>query len=201
MKKAVRLFWLVFVLAGCALCAAAAEPGTNTPPVDDELVLRAAYPEMPPSFYEQYTLAIWAGGVLLAVAIAGGAWFLTRSRPKPVLPPEVEARRDLREMLERPETGAVLSRVSHVLRHYFERAFDLGTGEMTTAEITLAANNSSRVGPALAASLRDFLMRCDRSKFAPHGPEPPLGAAAEALNLVERGEARLAELRQPETKA
>ena len=195
-----RLAWTLLFWAALTVYTPAVAPGGSNAAPDDSLILRPAYPEIAPSFYERHAATVWVAGTLLFSAAGILIWRLTRPKPQPVIPPGAEARRDLNELIERIETGALLSRVSHIIRRYFSRAFDLGTGEMTTAEITSAAESCARLGPALAGILRDFLLRCDRLKFAPHGPEPPLGAVREALRIVDDGEARLAAFAEQDLK-
>jgi len=89
-----------------------------------------------------------------------------------------------------------LSRISQILRRYVGAAFALPPGEMTTADFCRAIAGHERLGAELSATLGDFLRRCDERKFAPAAPRPSLGAAAQALKIVELAEVRRAQLRQ-----
>ena len=158
--------------------------------------LRPPRGEIPPGIWEQHSVAIIVAGMLLLFLVAALVWFLTR--PKAILPvaPEVQARQELSSLRGQPETGALLSRVSGSVRHYSAAAFSLPPGELTTSEFCRAVIGNEAVGPALAESVTDFLERCDERKFAPPTVQPPMGAADEAIRLVEVAEARREELRK-----
>ena len=110
--------------------------------------------------------------------------------------PEVQVRRELSGLRGQPETGVLLSRVSGSVRHYAALVFALPAGEMTTAEFCRAVAGNETVGPSLSESLTGFLKRCDERKFSPPRVLPPMGAADEAIRLVEAAEARREELRR-----
>jgi hypothetical protein len=67
---------------------------------------------------------------------------------------------------------------------------------MTTADFCRAIGGHERLGAELSATLGDFLRGCDERKFAPPAPMPALGAAAQALKIIELAEVRRAQLRQ-----
>lgn len=184
-KRAILLLFLAFLAWGPVVVAAATKDAA-----EDIAPLRPALPEIPPTFWEQYGLWMILAGVLLVVIICAGAWLLTRPKPPPLVPPEAVARQALEPLRGQPETGALLSRVSQILRHYAAAAFDLGTGELTTNEFCLAAASQPQLGPDLADALSQFLRQCDQRKFAPAPPQPPLGAVAQAEKLVALGESR-----------
>ena len=115
-----------------------------------------------------------AGMVLLGV-IGATVWWMRRNRPAVAVPPEVLARQALEPLRQQAEDGAVLSRISQVLRRYVSAAFGLPAGEMTTAEFSRAIAGQGRLGTDLAARLGDFLRKCDERKFAPSVPTPALG--------------------------
>ena len=114
-----------------------------------------------------------------------------------VVPPEVQARQALEPLRQQPEDGALLSRVSQILRHYVAAAFDLPPGELTTAEFCRAIAGHGRIGPELSAALSDFLRQCDQRKFAPPAPVPPFSAVAQALKLIDQAQIRRRALAQP----
>jgi hypothetical protein len=140
--------------------------------------------------------------VLAGVCIVGilGCTIGLLTRPKPVVPapPEVVARHELEPLRQQPETGAVLSRVSQVLRRYLASAFSLPPGEMTTTEFCREISAQERVGAKLASDVSEFLKRCDVEKFAPPGAVAPIGAVARATDLIGLAEGRRAELRAQE---
>jgi hypothetical protein len=181
-------------LIAAQLCSAA----TNPPAGDGIPPLRPPRPEIPPTFWEQHGAWVILAGVLLLGVIAAGIWWLTRPKPAVVVPPAVQARQGLEPLRQKPEDGALLSQVSQVLRRYVSAAFGLPPGEMTTADFCRAIAGQGRIGPDLSAPLGDFLRKCDERKFAPSAPAPALGAADQALKLVELAEARRAQLQPAE---
>jgi len=169
---------------------------TNTPAPDEIPALRPPHAEIAPSFWDQYGLWIILCGVLLLALVCAAVWFLTRSKPPVVVPPELQARQALEPLRQQPEDGALLSRVSQILRHYLTAAFSLPPGELTTAECCRAIAGHGQIGPELSAALSDFLRQCDQRKFSPPPPAPPLSAVARALKLIEQAQARRAALAQ-----
>ena len=133
--------------------------------------------------------------MLLCLPMSLLAWLLLRPKPPATVPSEVRARQELEPLRHQPEDGALLSRVSQVLRHYVTAAFDLPPGELTTTEFCRVIANHAPVGPELSAALGEFLRLCDRDKFSPPAPAPPFGAVAQALKLIEIAEGRRAQLR------
>jgi hypothetical protein len=166
-------------------------PRTNTVPK-----LLPPYGELPPSFWEQHTATVVVGATAAALLIGCGIWLALRPKPKPLIPPEVQARTALHNLLHRPEDGALLSQVSQILRRYVLAAFGLPPAEATTTEFCQLIRGNDRIGAELATTLETFLRRCDDRKFAPAATGSPLNGAAGALELVTQGENRLAQLRQ-----
>src|SRR5437763_10917797 len=96
--------------------------------------LRPPRGEIPPTFWEQYGHWMMIG-VVLAIVLAGVAvWLLTRSKAGKTVPPHEQARRALEPLCAQPENGALLSKVSQILRHYVTAAFGLPGEELTTSE-------------------------------------------------------------------
>ena len=160
-------------------------------------VLRLAppYAELPMPFWEQYGVLIIIGSVVALAVVAGAIWVALRPRPVPPEPTEVLARRELLGLQARVEDGDLLSRVSQVFRRYVAAAFNLGSGEATTAEFCRVVRAAPAIGEELATAIADFLQTCDLRKFAPVATgTPPLNAVARALELVERAEARRRQL-------
>jgi len=163
---------------------------------DDIPPLRPPHAEIPPTLWEQYGLWVILFGVLVLGLVCVAAWFLTRPKPPVIVPPEVQARQALEPLREQPEDGALLSRVSQILRHYVIAAFDLPPGELTTAEFCRAIAGHGQIGPELSTAFSEFLRQCDQRKFAPPAPAPPFGAVAQALKLIDEAQTRRLALAQ-----
>lgn len=143
--------------------------------------------ELKPGFWELYGGWVICGSVFVLAFILLLTWALARRRPPLIPPPEYEARRALEPLAQQPESGALLSRVSQITRHYFSAAFRLPPGELTTSEFCRAL--PATVDPGFSTEVTDFLRECDRRKFAPAAPSTPLGAVATASRLIEKAEA------------
>lgn len=151
--------------------------------------------EIPPTLWEQHGVLIVMLGVVVTALLAAAIAWLLKPKPATPVPIEIQTRNEL-ELLRLPaEDGKTVSRVSQVLKHYFAVAFDLPSSEMTTAEFSLAVARCEKIGNALAASIGEFLRHCDKRKFS-HTAEIQFSACSRALELVEQGERRRAELRQ-----
>jgi hypothetical protein len=168
---------------------ASAQPG-------DEIVpLRPSLKEIPPSLWEQHGVLIVMAGVVGVALLAAAIWWLLKPKPPVPVPIEIQTRNEL-ELLNVPDAdGKTISRVSQVLKHYFIVAFELMPGEMTTAEFSRAVASNKKTGDELAASVSEFLRQCDEQKFSP-AAGVQTSACSRALELVEQGERRRAELRQ-----
>jgi hypothetical protein len=154
--------------------------------------LAPPYPELPPTFWEQYGNSIIIGGIVLVLLVAVGLWLGLRKSPVAIVPPEVQARNELQALKAIPEDGAILSKVSQALRRYFIAALGLPPGEYTTAEFCRVINGNEKIGVELSDSVTAFLRNCDENKFSP-ASATPLSAVARVMDLIERGEA----IRQP----
>ncbi len=174
---------------------------TNISAGDEEFAkLRPPRAEIPPTFWERYNIWIIIGALVFLALIGIIIWIVTRPKPPVIVPPEVRAREALEPLLTKPEDGLVLSQVSQILRHYIAEAFALPPGELTTAEFCSLIAGHEGIGPDLAATISEFLRRCDERKFMSGAPAAPITAAATALKLVETAEARLAEQRRQAAK-
>lgn len=185
--------YFLCLLAPHAFCAAT----TNTPAADEIPPLRPPHAEMGPTFWEQSSWWVILSGVFLVLLVCVAVWFLTRPKPPVVIPPEVQARQALEPLRQQAEDGALLSRVSQILRRYVAAAFGLPPGEYTTTEFCCAMAGQGQIGPELTAAISDFLRQCDRQKFSPPPPAGPLSAVARALKLIEQAQDHLAALAQP----
>lgn len=172
---------------------------TNAVTATNSLGLLPPYGELPPTFWEQHGTAIIIAGILGLVLVAAGLWWWLRPRPVVIPPPEVRARQALERLHLKPEDGSMLSEISAILHRYFKDAFGLPAGELTTSEFCRVLSSRDQIGSELATAVADFLRQSDERKFALSKSEVPLGAVARALQLVEAGEARRAQLRQSPT--
>jgi hypothetical protein len=181
---------LLILLLALPLTLSAA---TNLLEPDEIPPLRPPRAELPPTFWEQHGVTVAAGIVVFLGLLTILIWYLRRPVPPVIVPPATLARRELETLRPQPENGAVLSRVSQIVRHYLAAAFGMGTGELTTSEFCGALAAQERIGPELAGAVGDFLRRCDDHKFKPasQAPAGPLGAISGALGLIDRAEARL----------
>jgi hypothetical protein len=185
-------------LSVCASHAMFAAEGTAT---NSEIpALRPPHAEIPPSFWDLHGVWVIVGvGILLAL-LGAAIWFFTRPKPLVVVPPEVLARQALEHLGQQPEDGALLSRVSRILREYLRATLRLPSDELTTTELCRVISDHEQVGVELSVALREFLLQCDQRKFSPLASGLPLGAVARALKLVERTQARLAAPPRPMTQ-
>ncbi len=187
-----RLGPLLTAMAGIPFLAGAADPVSVVafPP------LRPAHAEIQLTFWEQYGwLAIISA--LVVAALAGFIlWLQTRPQPAAALPPETQARLALAALPAGAADDATLSQVTQILRRYVRQAFKFPPGEPTTTAFCQMVLKNPLIGPELAGSLHDFFRDSDRRKFSPARPgENPVNAVAQALALIDRCEARLANLR------
>jgi hypothetical protein len=159
---------------------------------EDEIPqLAPPLPEIPPSFWEQFSWTLWIAVPLLLAAIGSIVFLVLRpGKPPMLLAPAAQARALLAPLHSQPEDGTVLSRVSKILQHYLINAFWLNPTEATTTEFCNRLNTCEKIGPELATAIGDFLRRCDERKFAPDSGESPLGASSRALELVDLSEAK-----------
>lgn len=157
--------------------------------------LLAPLSEIPPTVWEQHGALIVLLGVVVIALLAAAIWWLLQPKSPVPVPIEIQTRNEL-ELLRLPmEDGKTISQVSQVLKHYFAVAFELPSGEMTTAEFSLAVISSEKTGSELADRVSDFLRQCDEQKFSPAGGVQT-SVCSRALELFQAGEARRAELRQ-----
>ena len=177
------------------LLLSAAAGAVHAQSSNEVLRLAPPYAELPVPFWEQYGSLIIIGSCALVALIAGIIWLALRPRPVPPEPTDVRARRELLGLQVRVEDGVLLSRVSQVFRRYVAAAFELESGEATTAEFCRLVQAAPAIGEELASAMAEFLQTCDLRKFAPVAAgTPPLNAVAQALELVERAEARRRQL-------
>jgi hypothetical protein len=169
---------------------------TNLSATNAPLELLPPYGELPPTFWEQNSTVVSFAGIGVVALLAFFLWLLFHPKPKTIIPPEVQARAALENLRQQPEDGAVLSRVSEIVRHYFRAAFQLSPGELTTTEFCREISGNEKIGTELSTTTADFLRDCDNRKFSATAGAGKIYAANRALNLVEQAERRRAQLRE-----
>jgi len=155
--------------------------------------------EMPPTLWEQYGVLLVVGGFFTLVLLSGAIWLITRRKPGKVIPAVVEARATLEALRQTPEDGALLMRVSQVLRRYVAASFTMPKEELTTSEFCEALAAAEQVKPDLCSEVARFLKECDVRKFAPASASATVrdfGAVPQALKLIAQVEAHLEHIRQ-----
>lgn len=192
-----HLVWLSAIIAARPLLAATGTNLTNEP--SDLPALRPPLGELPPGLWEAHGPAIAFGVILSLILIGFAVWLLVRPRPSATLPAAVRARRALEPLSGLPESGALLSDLSRILRRYLAETFALPPEELTTTEFCERLRHTPPVGSQLAGAAESFLRQCDLRKFSPRPPDTAMNAAAEALRLVDLGEARVAEIATAQT--
>jgi hypothetical protein len=186
-----RVSGFCFLLSAfCFQLCAFAQPTNDIPP------LSPAYPEIPPTFWEQHGTTLGLAIIAALVIIGVLVWLLSRKKPVSPVPPEIQARRALEVLRQRNEDGVVLSEVSQVLRRYLVAAFEMPPEQLTTTEFCAAMDRNEKAGTGISIAVAEFLRRCDERKFSPVGGINRLNAAARALELIELGETRRAHLLQ-----
>ena len=182
---------ILFLLAALPLHAQ-----TNASDTNALRALLPPYGELPPTFWEQHTVSVVVAGIGIIAPMAFGLWLIFRPKPTIIIPAEVQAREALENLRQQPEDGAILSRVSQVVRNYFIAVFQLAPGELTTAEFSREVSGNEKIGAELSTAAAKFLCDCDDRKFSKTAGSTRLDAANRALNLIEQTERRQAELRQ-----
>jgi hypothetical protein len=152
--------------------------------------LRPPRAELRPTFWEQHGWQIAIAIIVVTGAIA--LWLKWVRRPKPaiVTPPGGIARSALEMLRGRMEDTALVAEVSRIFRRYVIAAFLLPPDELTTDELQRAFRLHPKTSAEMAASIIEFLRRCDEAKFAPAPSTTALGAVGGALELLEKIEGR-----------
>jgi len=182
---------ILFLLAAPPLHGQTSVTETNAP-----LKLLPPYGELPQTFWEQNKIAILSAGLGVVALLIFFLWLAFRPKPKIIIPPEIQAREALQNLSSQPEDGALLSRVSQIVRNYFSAAFQLSPGELTTTEFCREISGNEKISAELSTSAANFLRECDNHKFSTTAAAGKIDAVNRALNLIEQAEQRLAQLRQ-----
>ncbi len=124
--------------------------------------------------------AWWVGGGIAGTAafVLLIVWLVRRSRraaPEIVIPAHEWAFDQLQALIEEQlvENGMVHEfyfRLSMIVREYIERRFDLTAAEWTTEEFLVEVQRSLKLPVEYRGMLGNFLIACDRVKFAMHEP-------------------------------
>jgi hypothetical protein len=118
------------------------------------------------------------GTMLVAAAALAAVWWLRRQRKTPIppaAPPWTVALAELeaaRSLLDTHQPRQYLSRLSEILRSYFELRYQLASTRQTTREFlhSLQDNHRRELQPA-RTTLKDFLEQADLAKFAHNVPD------------------------------
>ena len=146
--------------------------------------------ELPATYWEQHGWVIVLASVVAFALVGLAVFLLTRPKPAPIVPPDLAARRSLEALRGQPEDGALLMKVSGILRHYVMLACGLPPRERTTTELSLDLAAHPQLDRGLADSIVGFMRQCDGRKFAPQSPPAPASAVDTALDLVGRVESQ-----------
>jgi len=187
---ALALAILITGTAGVCADVDLGSPAQTNSAGDDIPKLRPPLPQIPETIWDEHRLELSCAAVAAAIAAFLAIWRLTRPKPPVVVAPVAQAHAELESLRTQPETGAVLSKVSQVVRHYFTGAFGLPPGELTTTEFCRAIGTVDKLDPDLASGVAGFLRQCDERKFAPQPVQPPLGAVTQATQLIDQAETR-----------
>jgi hypothetical protein len=193
--QSTRRIWAAICFVASFFCATLFAQ-TNFDPANAPLKLLPPYGELPPTFWEQNKTAILFAGFGVVALLIFFLWRAFRPKIKIIVPPEVQARAALENLRQQPEDGAVLSRVSQVVRSYFSAAFQLSPGELTTTEFCREISSNEKIGAELSDAAANFLRECDNHKFSATASTGKIDAANRALNLVEQAEQRRSQQRQ-----
>jgi hypothetical protein len=169
---------------------------TNLSATNAPLKLLPPYGELPPTFWEQNATVISFAGIGVVALLTFFLWLVFRPKPEIIVPPEVQAREALHKLSSQPKDGAVLSRVSQVVRNYFSVAFQISPGELTTTEFCREISSNEKIGAELSTAAANFLRECDNHRFSTMAGAGKIDAANRALNLIEQAEQRRVQLRQ-----
>ncbi len=138
---------------------------------------------------EPYTFAEIFPWVLLGLVIIGGIvfliWYIRRRKknkplfvrkPKPALPPDVEAIQNLEELRlakvwQQGKVKEFYTQLTDIMRHYFERRYGFDAPEMTSDEI-LEQLGEIGVNAQAFGKIKDVLQLADLVKFAKAQPTP-----------------------------
>jgi len=118
-------------------------------------------------------------GVVLAIGAV--AYILYRKKKLPfqaasAIPPDItalEALAKIRHLLKEELCREFVIEVSKILRYYIEARFGLRAPHLSSEEFLYHAESSEALNPAQRTMLADFLVQCDRVKFAMGGLEIP----------------------------
>ncbi len=127
---------------------------------------------------------VWLWFVLLGIALGGGGFWIIYQRRKqgiqkterePSLNPHEEAYQALSrlqhsDLIRKGQIKLYFFQMSEILRHYFERRYEIRVLELTTYELN--RDLKEKVDPEKLSLIMDVLSLCDLAKFAKYEPPP-----------------------------
>lgn len=127
--------------------------------------------DIPPAPSDSTLWPWFLAGALFVVLVAGGLVWWRGGWPLRAMSAEEWALRELDRLtaLKLPERGEVErfhTLLSNRVRHFVERQFHVRARRQTTPEFLTAMTQDARFTAAQQEFLRDFLQRCDLSKFS-----------------------------------
>lgn len=141
---------------------------------------------IPPTFWEEYGLALCIFGAVGLVVLAAIIHRLRQPKPVVVPTPADIARRELDALRGHKDATVVNTEAARILRGFLIKKFGLAGPGLTADEIAAHLPTDE----VLAAELHLFLQHCDVANFAPAAPLPSAGAviedALESIDAVER---------------
>jgi hypothetical protein len=188
---------ILALVRSCITLALCSIPAFAQPPP----ALRPPRGEIGPTFWEQYEpLVIIAALAAFILAVVLTVLFML-PKHNPAESPLGATRRGLAARQNRTEDGALIMEVSQIFRGYVIFAFELPSGELTTAELAQSLQSLQKTDPALTTAIVDFFRRCDEDKFSPPALPPHANVASRALELLNKIEAQRRQTLMQQTTA
>ncbi|VAX37267.1 hypothetical protein MNBD_UNCLBAC01-393 [hydrothermal vent metagenome] len=135
--------------------------------------------------------------ILILFVLGGIAFFYFRNKKKskiPVIQKEIKLPRQIaleqlsklhqQNLPAQEKFNLFYSKLSNVVRCFFEGQFQIKAPEMTTEEFLLYLKSSSKLSAEQKDLLKDFLTSCDMVKFAKYAPN--INESEESFQLARK---------------